>query len=160
MFMFTYKFTLRFMSEFLLEVITSIPSMLESWNLVCYLSRQTFNFALELTLCHTWDGDMGQYGSKYITDLTFTYEFTWTWRPLVGYLCMLPALVTSSWMLIWLVIRRLQIRPHGVGNILSYRLIMKYFLRSFSSFRSFKKGSCLPSGLSRLWPCYMIHRLA
>ena len=29
-----------------------------------------------------------------------------------------------------------------VGNILSWRLIMKYFLRSFSSFRWFKKGSC------------------
>ena len=29
-----------------------------------------------------------------------------------------------------------------VGNILSWRLIMKYFLRSFSLFRWFKKGSC------------------
>ena len=29
-----------------------------------------------------------------------------------------------------------------VGNILSRRLIMKYFLRSFSPFRWFKKGSC------------------
>ena len=29
-----------------------------------------------------------------------------------------------------------------VGNILSWRLIMKYFLRSFSPFRWFKKGSC------------------
>ena len=28
------------------------------------------------------------------------------------------------------------------GNILSWRLIMKYFLRSFSPFRWFKKGSC------------------
>ena len=28
-----------------------------------------------------------------------------------------------------------------VGNILSWRLIMKYFLRSFSPFRWFKKGS-------------------
>ena len=32
--------------------------------------------------------------------------------------------------------------PRWVGNILSWRLIMKYFLRSFSSFRWFKKGSC------------------
>ena len=32
--------------------------------------------------------------------------------------------------------------PAEVGNILSCRLIMKYFLRSFSSFRWFKKGSC------------------
>ena len=32
--------------------------------------------------------------------------------------------------------------PAEVGNILSWRLIMKYFLRSFSSFRWFKKGSC------------------
>ena len=35
--------------------------------------------------------------------------------------------------------------PHPtpeVGNILSWRLIMKYFLRSFSPFRWFKKGSC------------------
>ena len=32
--------------------------------------------------------------------------------------------------------------PAEVGNILSWRLIMKYFLRSFSPFRCFKKGSC------------------
>ena len=32
--------------------------------------------------------------------------------------------------------------PGKVGNILSWRLIMKYFLRSFSLFRWFKKGSC------------------
>ena len=31
--------------------------------------------------------------------------------------------------------------PAKVGNILSWRLIMKYFLRSFSPFRWFKKGS-------------------
>ena len=32
--------------------------------------------------------------------------------------------------------------PAEVGNILSWRLIMKYFLRSFSPLRWFKKGSC------------------
>ena len=32
--------------------------------------------------------------------------------------------------------------PAEVGNILSWRLIMKYFLWSFSPFRWFKKGSC------------------
>ena len=32
--------------------------------------------------------------------------------------------------------------PAEVGNILTWRLIMKYFLRSFSSFCWFKKGSC------------------
>ena len=32
--------------------------------------------------------------------------------------------------------------PGEVGNILSWRLIMNYFLRSFSQFRWFKKGSC------------------
>ena len=32
--------------------------------------------------------------------------------------------------------------PAEVGNFLSWRLIMKYFLRSFSPFRWFKKGSC------------------
>ena len=32
--------------------------------------------------------------------------------------------------------------PAEVGNILSWRSIMKYFLRSFSPFRWFKKGSC------------------
>ena len=32
--------------------------------------------------------------------------------------------------------------PAVFGNILSWRLIMKYFLRSFSPFRWFKKGSC------------------
>ena len=32
--------------------------------------------------------------------------------------------------------------PCQVGNILSWRLIMTYFLWSFSPFRRFKKGSC------------------
>ena len=32
--------------------------------------------------------------------------------------------------------------PTEVGNILSWRLIMKYFLRSLSPFCWFKKGSC------------------
>ena len=32
--------------------------------------------------------------------------------------------------------------PAEVGNILPWRLIMKYFLRSFSPFYWFKKGSC------------------
>ena len=32
--------------------------------------------------------------------------------------------------------------PAGLGNILSWRLIMKYFLWSFSPFRWFKKGRC------------------
>ena len=32
--------------------------------------------------------------------------------------------------------------PAEVGNILSWRSIMKYFLWSFSPFRWFKKGSC------------------
>ena len=32
--------------------------------------------------------------------------------------------------------------PAEVGNILSWWLIMKYFLRSFSTFNWFKKGSC------------------
>ena len=33
--------------------------------------------------------------------------------------------------------------PAEIGNILSWRLIMKYFIQSFSPFRWFKKGSCL-----------------
>ena len=32
--------------------------------------------------------------------------------------------------------------PAEVGNILAWRLSMKYFLRSFSPFRLFKKGIC------------------
>ena len=45
----------------------------------------------------------------------------------------------------WPVIRQslyISTAPTEVGNILSWRLIMKYFLRSFSLFRWFKKGSC------------------
>ena len=38
--------------------------------------------------------------------------------------------------------RRSRVQPPPVGNILSRRLIAKYFLRSFSLFRWFKKGSC------------------
>ena len=40
-----------------------------------------------------------------------------------------------------LVIKR-RFRPRQVGKILSWRLIMKYFLQSFSPFSWFKKGSC------------------
>ena len=32
--------------------------------------------------------------------------------------------------------------PAEVGNILSWRLVMKYFLRSFSPIHWYKKGSC------------------
>ena len=32
--------------------------------------------------------------------------------------------------------------PHGLDNFFSWRLIMKYFLRSVSPFRWFRKGSC------------------
>ena len=54
---------------------------------------------------------------------------------------------TGRWNRFWMVsrkqlIRRLRVRPPGVGNILSWRLIMKCFLRSFSPFRWFKKDSC------------------
>ena len=40
-----------------------------------------------------------------------------------------------------------------VGNILLWRLIMKYFLQSFSPFRLFKKGSCqfLPKECAQYW---------
>ena len=48
----------------------------------------------------------------------------------------------SRWMPVWLVIRRLQVQPCQVGNILSCSMIMKYFLRSFSPFLWVKKGSC------------------
>ena len=34
------------------------------------------------------------------------------------------------------------LNPRRGRNILSWRLIMKYFLRSFSPFRWFKKSSC------------------
>ena len=39
-----------------------------------------------------------------------------------------------------LVIRRLRLDPCHVGYILSWRLILKYFLWSFSPFHRFKKG--------------------
>ena len=39
MFKYTFKFTLTFTSMFLLEIITWIPYILGSWNLVCYLPR-------------------------------------------------------------------------------------------------------------------------
>ena len=39
---------------------------------------------------------------------------------------------------LWLVTRRLWVWPRQVGNILLWRLIMKYFLWSFSPFRWFK----------------------
>ena len=48
-----------------------------------------------------------------------------------------------SWMRVRLETQEVAgLTPAEVGNILSWRLIMKYFLRSFSPFRWFKKGSC------------------
>ena len=47
--------------------------------------------------------------------------------------------------------------PAEVGNILSWRLIMKYFLRSFSPFRWFKKGSC--QFLAKECAQYWVNRL-
>ena len=44
--------------------------------------------------------------------------------------------------------------PAEVGNILSWRLIMKYFLRSFSPFRWFKKGRC--QFLAKEWAQYWL----
>ena len=43
--------------------------------------------------------------------------------------------------------------PTEVGNILSWEFIMKYFLRSFSPFCWFKKGSCqfLPKECAHYW---------
>ena len=43
--------------------------------------------------------------------------------------------------------------PHRVGNILSWRLIMKYFLWSFSPFCWFKKGNCqfLAKSCAQYW---------
>ena len=57
-----------------------------------------------------------------------------------------------SWMHIWLVIRRFWVcstAPCRVGNILSWRFIMKYFLRSFFSFCWFKKGNS--QSLAKEW---------
>ena len=49
----------------------------------------------------------------------------------------------SVWCAVRLETRRSRVQPPAeVGNILSWRLIMKYFLRSFSPFRWLKKGSC------------------
>ena len=48
----------------------------------------------------------------------------------------------SSWMRVRLETRRSRVStPAEVINILLWRLIMKYFLRPFSPFRWFKKGS-------------------
>ena len=63
-------------------------------------------------------------------------------------LCCRPQML--SWMRIQLVIRRLWVRPLRVGNILLWRLIMVYFLWSFSPFHGFKKGNC--QFLARAWP--------
>ena len=38
--------------------------------------------------------------------------------------------------------RKLRVRSHRVGYILSWRLIIKKILRLFSPFRRFKKGNC------------------
>ena len=44
--------------------------------------------------------------------------------------------------------------PAEVGNILSWRLIMKYFLQSFPPFCWFKKGSC--QFLAKEWAQYWL----
>ena len=47
-----------------------------------------------------------------------------------------------SWMRVRLMIRSCRFNPRQVSNILSWRLIMKYFLLSFCPFSWYKKGSC------------------
>ena len=117
-FMFIFKFTQGFMSAFLLEVVTSIPSMLGSWNLVCYLP--ILNFILYIRVASVSYLGWG-YGSKYIADLKFILKFTLTFQYITftsAFLLMVISWVHCmcrpwwlSWMRIRLVIRRLQIRP-------------------------------------------------
>ena len=67
------------------------------------------------------------------------------YRPMIS-------IYTSNISILLASVAQLDARPTGdqeivgstptVGNILSWRLIMKYFLRSFSPFRWFKKASC------------------
>ena len=75
-------------------------------------------------------------------------KFSWvkTWHPLIDHeikvidlelfsLAQSDACLTSDQVISGSI-------PAESGNILSWRLIMKYFLWSFSPFRRFKKGSC------------------
>ena len=105
----------------------------------------------------------------YWVDVQADLSLCWSYRSFCRFCCVLAQLYMYIWMLLsagamcmcyyilqfpsrprWLSWMR---RPTGdqevagstpaeVGNILSWRLIMKYFLRSFSPFRWFKKGSC------------------
>ena len=130
--MLTFKFTLRFTSAFLLEVVTSIPS-----NFVCYLLDLNFQLCVGVaTVSHLGWG----YGSKYIIDLRFTSKFTLTFTSafLLEVISWVP-LYALGWMHIRLVImRRLQIRaPRGWQHS-----FMQIDHEIFSKVILFKKGIC------------------
>ena len=75
---------------------------------------------IDLCLCFVWS--YGHYTANILvrpiifvsSPGVYTICFCWHWW--------------LNWMCIWLVIRRLQVRPRRIGNILSWHLIMKYFL--------------------------------
>ena len=76
MFKLTFKFALTFTSAFLLDVITWVPFVLGSWNLVCYFPT-TKPSLLELPLVMPWMGlevkifNMSNLGTFYTRKLTF-----------------------------------------------------------------------------------------
>ena len=102
------------------NVITSFPYPNYISVLVC---TQTFYKAHFWSLCNVVTLKMRSRSQKSIHFFPIMQPPSWMRRP-TG-----DQEVTGS-------------TPAEVGNILSWRLIMKYFLRSFSPFRWFKKGSC------------------
>ena len=76
-------------------------------------------------------------------------QISWSktsFNSVIYYICMYMKHCLPLWlslMHVWLVISRSWgFSPARSGKILSWRLFMKYFLRSFSPFSWFKKGSC------------------
>ena len=119
---FTFILTLTFTSPFLLEIRTWVPFMLGSGNLVCYMPYRDQNKHLENSC----------------GNLCIKILFSYGQRPKGRGICVLQKSGRPRW-LGWM--RRLTgdqeiagSTPAEVGNILSWRLIMKYFLRSFSPF--------------------------
>ena len=96
---------------------------------------------------HCWSGDKNKplalsWKNEQMTDLWGFFQITFICLNWIFFWDAKHKIRLSWWfnqMSVWLVIRRWLMIPAGSSNILSWRLIMTYFLQSFSPF---KKGSC------------------
>ena len=122
----------------------------------CFSNFETFTWPSNLERQKFWPGKLSIYVNSIALRNCFSNFETFAWLSNVKRQKFWPGkfvnLCEFKYSQLALV-AQLDVRPTGdqevagstpaqVGNIFSWRLIMKYFLRSFSPFHWFKKGSC------------------